>query len=66
MDRLKIQVEDREVDSRIELIITQDGRRTAMRFAAVEQGGTSRDPYLRDLKHSCSAISDVHHPTACC
>ena len=51
MDRLKIQVEDREVDGHIELIITQNGLkdRDALR-QAVEQGGTSWDIYLRDLK----------------
>ena len=51
MDRLKIQVDDREVDGQLEFIITQNGLkdRDGLR-KAIEQGGTSWDTYLRDLK----------------
>ena len=51
MDRLKIQVDDREVDGQLEFIITQNGLkdRDGLR-QAIEQGGTSWDTYLRDLK----------------
>lgn len=51
MDRLKIQVEEHEVDGQLQFIITQNGLkdRDALR-RAIEQDGSSWDAYLRLLR----------------